>query len=432
MKKYNFYSLNRILLLALLFGLLQLGCSTSEDTAPKSVVISGSSFILGSVNPSIEVELIPQDGMAETFTDQALLPENWELQTATAGLAISSITKISDTKLAFAFAGTVADNTLTLSAKREALSSDHDSKPITLFFGKVDSTVPGLRLYHSKNLVEDAKAVIVIIHGLAEHSGRYDYVTAKLNAAGYSVYRHDHKGHGQSDGEKGYIDSSMDFIEDANLIVDRAIQENPSLPVYMLGHSMGGLVTAMYGIAYPDKLAGQVISAPALADKVQDPPNSGNFRDRTDEDVAASIASENYTSVPPMIIPNTFAETVCTDPDVRAAYAADPLNLTEYSYKLAVDMFAVGAHYVTTNMNTYRYPILILHGEADVIVLPDFSLRFFNEIVSTDKQRKTYVGCYHEILNEKETKDATGAIVVVGKDTIIADILAWLDAHVKV
>ena len=98
----------------------------------------------------------------------------------------------------------------------------------------------------------------IIVHGLCEHSGRYDYVTAKFNACGYSVYRFDNRGHGRSGGDRGYVNDFNEFIDDAEKIVDMVKKANPKIPVFMLGHSMGGFITAAYGVKYPGRLAGQV------------------------------------------------------------------------------------------------------------------------------------------------------------------------------
>src|SRR5664280_2138450 len=87
-----------------------------------------------------------------------------------------------------------------------------------------------IELYVSKNLMENPKAIVIIVHGLCEHSGRYDYVADKFNAFGYSVYRFDNRGHGRSGGERGYVDDFNELIDDAEKIVDLAAQENPKRP----------------------------------------------------------------------------------------------------------------------------------------------------------------------------------------------------------
>ena len=88
----------------------------------------------------------------------------------------------------------------------------------------------GINLFYNKEEVENAKAAVVIVHGLAEHSGRYDYVAEKFHQAGFSTYRFDHRGHGQSEGERGFYKDYNDMLEDVNVVVDKAIEENPDKP----------------------------------------------------------------------------------------------------------------------------------------------------------------------------------------------------------
>ncbi len=122
----------------------------------------------------------------------------------------------------------------------------------------------GIELFVLKNLVQSPKAAVIIVHGLCEHAGRYNYVASRLNDSGCSVYRFDNRGHGRSGGERGYIADYQIFIDDAQKIVGIAEEENPGIPLFMLGHSMGGFITASYGVKYPDKLAGQILSGAAV------------------------------------------------------------------------------------------------------------------------------------------------------------------------
>lgn len=180
---------------------------------------------------------------------------------------------------------------------------------------KVDD---GVNLSVSKNFVESPKAAVIIVHGLCEHAGRYDYVASRLNDFGYSVYRFDNRGHGRSGGERGYIDDYQIFIDDTEKIVSIAKKENPGIPLFMLGHSMGGFITAFYGVKYPGRLAGQLLSGAALTIQPQ-------FKDREAFD---------YNATPMASIPNMLTDLICRDPQVVKAYAQDVLVLKEYTTKL--------------------------------------------------------------------------------------------------
>jgi alpha-beta hydrolase superfamily lysophospholipase len=111
-----------------------------------------------------------------------------------------------------------------------------------------------VELYVSRNIVEGSRAAVIIVHGLCEHSERYNYVASRFNACGYSVYRFDNRGHGRSGGERGYVDDFNEFIDDTEKVVELVNRENPKLPVFMLGHSLGGFIAAAYSIKYPGRL----------------------------------------------------------------------------------------------------------------------------------------------------------------------------------
>ena len=260
----------------------------------------------------------------------------------------------------------------------------------------------GVELFVLKNLVKSPKAAVIIVHGLCEHAGRYDYVVSRLNDFGYSVYRFDNRGHGRSGGERGYIADYQIFIDDAQKIVGIAEEENPGILLFMLGHSMGGFITASYGVKYPDRLAGQILSGAAV----------------TVQPILKDMASFDYNATPLANVPNKLGNNICRDPQVVRDYKEDPLVLKEGTIKLIGEVYIKGTRLLTESMNTYHYPCLILHGSGDQIVTPDSSKYFYDHISSTDKQLKIYEGLYHEILNEPE------------KDTVIEDIRLWIEARI--
>lgn len=259
----------------------------------------------------------------------------------------------------------------------------------------------GVELCISKNIVDNPDAVIILLHGLCEHSGRYAGVTAHLNALGYSVYRYDHRGHGCSGGRRGYIEDFNLYIDDADKIVKLAREENSDAPIFMLGHSMGGFISASYGVKYPDRISGQILSGAAvillpLFEELQD-----------------SV----YASDPLVPIPNSLAELICRNSSVVKAYEEDPLVLKEFTTKLMSEVLIRGAKWLMKRMADYRYPCLILHGGNDQIVPPEASKYFYEHIKSQDKQLKIYDGLYHEILNEPE------------KEIVLDDIHQWIEAR---
>ena len=256
-----------------------------------------------------------------------------------------------------------------------------------------------IELYVSKNLVENPKAVVIIVHGLCEHSGRYDYVAGKFNAFGYSVYRFDNRGHGRSGGERGYVADFNELIDDTEKIVDLVAQENLKRSLFMLGHSLGGFIAAAYGVKYPGRLSGQVISGGAT---IVQP-------------MLAGLEGLDFHDSARNPIPNSLSDQVSRDPQIVEAYKNDPLNLKEFTTWLMSEALLRGARWLMNNYGTYAYPCLILHGGGDQIVTPDASKTFYEHIGSKDKELKIYDDLYHEILNEPE------------KDTVLEDIHQWIE-----
>lgn len=266
------------------------------------------------------------------------------------------------------------------------------------------NTFDGTKLFYSKDIVDSAKAVVVIVHGLCEHLERYNYFTKKLNDFGYTVYRFDNRGHGKSGGERGYIENFQDFFKDADKVVDMALEENKGLPVFMFGHSMGGFITAGYGMKYKNKLKGQILSGAAVTEPYA-------FKD---------LKKDNYFEKHPREkSPNALSKFICRDENVVKDYDNDPLVLKETNIKLLGEAFIKGSKWISENVKNYEYPCLILHGEMDRIVKNEASKWMFNNIHSDDKSMKIYPKCYHEILSEKEEKD-----------DVIEDIHRWIEERI--
>jgi acylglycerol lipase len=260
----------------------------------------------------------------------------------------------------------------------------------------------GIDLFILSNPVNHPKAAVVLVHGICEHCRRYDYVTDKLNSFGYTVYRFDLRGHGRTGGERGYIKDYQDMIEDTEKVVTIAKKENPNIPIYMWGHSMGGFIAASYGIKYPNRLSGQILSGPPV--KIMPPFDS--------------LLDFDYKSKAFDLIPNSLVDKVSRDPEIVRLYKEDPLCLTEFTYQLMGEMFIRGGKDIMESVPTYNYPCLILHGSEDQIVNKETSNYFFGNIASKDKQLKIYDGLYHEVMNEPE------------KDTVLEDIHQWLQARI--
>ena len=264
----------------------------------------------------------------------------------------------------------------------------------------------GIELFYKKDLSKEPKGVILINHGFAEHSGRYDYVANVFSKGGYNVYRYDLRAHGKSKSELGLIESFNDFINDADEMVDLIINENKKLPIFMLGHSMGGLINALYGFKFKDKIKGQIFSGAALGTLPSAKGIKSNFL------VMGNVLFKNT------MIKNPIDDALCSDRDVFQAYLDDPLVLNKASLNFYVEFLINSIKKFDTQVKDYSLPCFITHGEEDRVVPKELSLSFYDRISSSDKEIKIYKNLYHEILNEKE------------KDQILKDMIQWLDNRI--
>jgi len=262
---------------------------------------------------------------------------------------------------------------------------------------KILKSFDGIELFFVTDLPKNMKAIIIIIHGGAEHQARYDYITMQFNKFDYGVCRFDNRGHGRSGGKRGYIDNFHNFIDDADLIVELVKEEYSYLPVFMLGHSMGGLITCAYGIKHPMKLYGQILCGALVAEIPW-------FNDIKGIDVEKNGE---------MQLPCDLTYLICRDQNVIKNAESDPLFLKYYTVKLYSSLLS-GVRWLNKNIKKYTCPCLILHGSEDKIINKTSSEYLYNEISSIDKNIKIYEGLYHEILNEFE------------KNIIISDINCWI------
>lgn len=267
-------------------------------------------------------------------------------------------------------------------------------------------TKDGIELYYKKDLAKSPKGVILINHGFAEHSGRYDYVAEKFNEGKYSVYRYDLRGHGKTKSPRGHIESYEEFIKDCDEMVELATRENKGLATFILGHSMGGMITCLYGIKYPEKLKGQIFSGPA----VDTLPLAKGMRSKFLK--ALKLLAKTKT------IKNVVGPDICSVEQVVIDYRKDPLILKEATISFYVEFLIEGIGYIGENIKNYKYPCFIAHGEKDKIVPKEIGKYLYENISSEDKKIKTYDDLYHEILNENE------------KDEILGDMIRWLDERV--
>jgi acylglycerol lipase len=265
-------------------------------------------------------------------------------------------------------------------------------------------------LYYQGWLPEgDVRAVLLIVHGLAEHSGRYMNVVNRFVPRGYAVYGIDHIGHGRSEGRRLFVERFADYTEPLKTYVDMVRCWQPDKPIFLVGHSMGGLIGARYLIAHQMGLAGAVLSGPALK-----PP--GNIT------AAVILVGRLLSILIPRVglVPPVDATWVCRDPAVVKAYLADPLVFRgRIPARLGAELIAAMER-TQAGANRITLPLLILQGGADHLVDPSGANALYEKVSSTDKKVIVYEGFFHEVFNEPE------------HDRVLSDVEQWLEEHLSV
>jgi alpha-beta hydrolase superfamily lysophospholipase len=251
---------------------------------------------------------------------------------------------------------------------------------------------------------EPARGAIVLVHGLGEHSGRYDHVVERLLHEGYAVHTVDHRGHGRSDGSRALIEDMDHVVTDLDILVDQTVAALPGVPVFLLGHSMGGLISLRYALAHQDRLAGMILSASlAQLDPVPKP-----------LDMVARTLSVIAPRAPLIALDSAL---VSRDPAVVSDYRSDPLvHHGKVPARTAVQLADSVARFPDT-VGAITVPALILYGTADGLCPPAGSVMLGERIGSADTTVTAYDGLFHEILNEPE------------RETVLDDIVGWLAAR---
>ncbi|KQY31266.1 MULTISPECIES: alpha/beta hydrolase [Nocardia] len=249
------------------------------------------------------------------------------------------------------------------------------------------------------------RAVVVLVHGVAEHSGRYEYVSTTLTDAGFAVYALDHIGHGLSEGAAANIGSMQGAADNVATLLGLASAAHPGVPRFLLGHSMGSLVVLHLATRGPLDVAGVIVSAPPLDIPLGNP--------------IQRLAAPLLTRLAPNLGVLTLdSSTISRDPAVVRAYDDDPLVFRgKLPARTAVEILQHTA-LVKQRLGALTAPLLVLHGTADVIASPSSADLLERDAGSTDVTVLRYPGLYHEVFNEPE------------RAQVLGDVTDWLSAHV--
>ncbi|NWF91744.1 MAG: lysophospholipase [Syntrophaceae bacterium] len=266
--------------------------------------------------------------------------------------------------------------------------------------------VRGANIYFQGWLPEgEPRAVLLLVHGLAEHSGRYGNVVNHFVPLGYAVYGIDHIGHGKSDGIRVYVKRFDDYTQTLQVYFDMICRRHPDRPIFLVGHSMGGLISTLYLLDHQAELTGAVLSGPAVKVPSTITP-------------AILLLSKMLSAlIPKSGVLRLDANGVSRDPAVVQAYVSDPLvHKGKITARLAAEMLKTMQH-VSAQASKITLPIMIVQGGADRLVDPAGAQMLYDTVSSADKEIRTYDGFYHEVFNEPE------------HETVLRDVERWLESH---
>lgn len=262
-----------------------------------------------------------------------------------------------------------------------------------------------LNIYTIQWLPDDTpKAVVIIVHGLGEHIGRYQHVAEALVSAGYAIYGLDHRGHGKSDGKRVRVTSNTHFMDDLRQYFDIVRREHNREQIFILGHSMGSVISLQFTLQYQNDLAGLLITGTA-----------------TDVGSTVSPILRNLTNILHPFLPHipisapAPVDHLTNDKAMQQLADSDPLNHKGWT-PLSIAKYIIDTgEMIQENVKKLVLPILIMHGEDDRITPISGSHIVHERVGSADKTLKTWPNMQHEIMNE------------IDRVPVIETLLEWLD-----
>lgn len=249
--------------------------------------------------------------------------------------------------------------------------------------------------------------MVIIVHGLFEHSGRYANVADYLVQLGLAATSFDHRGHGRSEGLRGYVNRFSDYLDDLETFCRLTATRHPGIPTFILGHSVGGTIAAEYFADHQRDFAGCILSAATTM------PGESVTR-------PSIVMARALSAILPRIGVSVIdASGISRDKRVVDAYLKDPLVYRgKISARLGAELINVIERSLPSKAEKIEAPILLLHGRLDRLSNVEGSSRFYELVKSKDKTLKYYDGLYHELLNEPE------------RAQVLADIGLWIENHI--
>ena len=262
----------------------------------------------------------------------------------------------------------------------------------------------GLKIvFHSRQAVGASRAVVVINHGVNSHGGQYGWAAEQLAAAGFAVYAIDMRGRGLSEGPRFSIDDVAEYTGDLHQLIGNAKERHRGLPLFLLGHSAGGVVSCTYALDRQDELTGFICESFAYRVPAPGP--------------VLAIIKLLGRILPGLPVLKLKNEDFSRDPEAVAALNADPLTKGEVQPAGTVAALLRATDRMTREFGRIALPVFIMHGTADKATMPVGSQFFHDHAGSSDKTLKLYDSHFHDLLND------------IGKEQVMADIIEWIGAR---
>jgi alpha-beta hydrolase superfamily lysophospholipase len=245
------------------------------------------------------------------------------------------------------------------------------------------------------------RAAVVICHGVNSHGGQYLWPAGQFAMAGFAPYALDLRGRGKSDGERFHVAHISEYVADVAAVIRLAKNRHPGLPVFLLGHSAGGVVSCSFALDHQADIAGLICESFAFKVPARD---------------LALAAIKGLSAIAPRLrLLRLKNEDFSRDPIAVRILNNDPLTANEVQPAITVAALVRANERLRREFPRITLPVLILHGTADRATMAEGSQFFYETAGSRDKTLKLYDGHFHDLLND------------VGKDEVMADIKAWID-----
>ena len=250
------------------------------------------------------------------------------------------------------------------------------------------------------------KAVVCLVHGLGEHSSRYAHVAEAFGKEGFILFGADLRGHGRSGGPRGHISSFEDFMQDIDMLFEQARQRYPGLPLFLYGHSLGGIQVLHYGLTRKPDVKGVIATSSGLHTAIEK------------QTLKVMIVKMLGSLLPTVALPSGLdSKTISRDEKVVQAYNNDPLVHDKISLGFGKVMLGITS-WTLAHAGEFSLPLLLLHGKADALAFPSSSTEFAAPL----KEKCTLVlweDAYHELHNEPE------------KEEVFKTMTLWMDARMR-